>query len=147
MTQIKSKNLVHFNGLKLLTLGLNPRRMVKPNSQAMSRLKLTPMCNAMPLLPYSRRGVKAKIQNLKFKMVFRRIFLFPLLLLVTACNPPETTKLEKLSVGVVAYDESDRSLERYASLKKHLETQLKSMVEIEPAYNEVNALQEIQRRS
>ncbi|NER93886.1 MAG: hypothetical protein F6J86_08605 [Symploca sp. SIO1B1] len=51
MTKLKVnlKNLVHFNGLKLLALDLNPRRIESSKQLAMSRLKLTPMPNVSPL--------------------------------------------------------------------------------------------------
>ncbi|NEQ68631.1 MAG: hypothetical protein F6K21_24650, partial [Symploca sp. SIO2D2] len=51
MTKLKVnlKNLVHFNGLKLLALDLNPRRIGSSKQLAMSRLKLTSMPNASPL--------------------------------------------------------------------------------------------------
>jgi phosphonate transport system substrate-binding protein len=43
----------------------------------------------------------------------------------------------------VAYDEGARSLEQYTQLSEHLGAQLKTQIELEPAYNEVKALSEI----
>lgn len=79
-------------------------------------------------------------------MFCRRIFLFPvLLLLIVGCNsasPPTG----KLSIGVVSFDESDRSVEQYSELKDYLGMQLNSLVELEPAYNEIKALEQIKRQ-
>lgn len=76
----------------------------------------------------------------------RAIFLLPLVWLVSGCQQvPETTP-ERLSVGVVSYGEGNRSLEQYAGFKEYLGSQLKNIIELEPAYNEIKALTQIDRR-
>jgi phosphonate transport system substrate-binding protein len=80
-------------------------------------------------------------------MSSRRRFLLKLLFLLTACKTAESPKRGKLSVGVVSYGEGDRSIEQYSAVTDYLGTQLKTLVELEPVYNEVKALEQIQRRA
>jgi len=67
MTRIKRKNLVHFNGLKLLALDLNPRRVMASKQLAMSRLKLIPIPNAywcqIKVKFLSRMGFKSQANS------------------------------------------------------------------------------------
>lgn len=63
------------------------------------------------------------------------------------CNSEsETTSLHELTVGVVSYDEGVRSLERYGRFQEYLAEQTKAIVEIEPAYNELQAIEQIHRK-
>jgi phosphonate transport system substrate-binding protein len=77
------------------------------------------------------------------------LMLAKLILLLAACAPksPENSSLGKLTVGVVAYGEGARSVEQYQPFINYLEQATKSLVELEPAYNEVKAVDQIQRRS
>lgn len=79
-------------------------------------------------------------------MFSRRLFLLKLLLLVTACATAETPKLRELSIGLVSYDEGYRSIERYSALTDYLGAKLKTIIELEPVYNEVKALEQIKRK-
>lgn len=79
-------------------------------------------------------------------MFSRRLFLGHALFLLTACQTAESPKLEKLTIGAVSYDEAERSLEQYSSLRDHLAAQLKAIIELEPAFNEVRALEQIQQK-
>lgn len=64
-----------------------------------------------------------------------------------SCNSEaELSSLHELTIGVVSYDEGDRSLERYEPLQQYLAEQTKAIVEIEPAYNELQALEQIHRK-
>jgi phosphonate transport system substrate-binding protein len=80
-------------------------------------------------------------------MFTRRLFLLPAFLLFTSCQifnqSSGPTISGKLTIGIVAYDEGARSLEQYTQLSEHLGAQLKTQIELEPAYNEVKALSEI----
>lgn len=78
-------------------------------------------------------------------MPSRLLFLLwvPLLLTLVGCGPEATLEQKRLSVGVVSYGEGARSLEQFADLKQHLEATLKSRIELEPAYNEIQAMQRI----
>jgi len=81
-----------------------------------------------------------------------RYFRFILALLLSgmvgvSCNSgSELSGLHELTIGVVSYDEGNRSLERYERLKEYLAEQTKAIVEIEPAYNELQALEQIHRK-
>jgi phosphonate transport system substrate-binding protein len=66
---------------------------------------------------------------------------------LAGCKPPAPVETVKLSVGVVNYGELGRSLDQYNDLKEHLAASLKSIVEIEPAYNEIQAVQQIERQA
>jgi phosphonate transport system substrate-binding protein len=80
-------------------------------------------------------------------MFFRHFFASPLLLIfLVGCSSAELPEHRKLVIGVVSYGEGGNTVERYAALKAHLEGQLKGIVEIEPAYNEIQALQQIDRK-
>lgn len=63
--------------------------------------------------------------------------------MIVGCNKVDEGISQKLVVGVVSYGESDLSLEKYADLQDYLSIQLKSIIEIEPAYNEVQAMKQI----
>lgn len=80
-------------------------------------------------------------------MFSRRLFLLQLLLMLTACKTAEIPKLGKLSIGLVSYGDSDRSIEQYSALTNYLGAELKTIIELEPVYNEVKALEEIERKT
>lgn len=58
-------------------------------------------------------------------------------------NRPEETTITKLSIGVVNYGESEQSVQQYNDFQEYLGTQQKSLIELEPTYNEVRALAQI----
>jgi phosphonate transport system substrate-binding protein len=75
---------------------------------------------------------------------------FSLLLLLPAligCGPSDVLRQKKLVIGAVSYGKGNLSFDRYAGLKTQIESQLKCIIEIEPAYNEVQALQQIERKA
>lgn len=84
-------------------------------------------------------------------MVSSRFFL-PIVLLFlgglgVSCNSqPEVTSLNEITIGIVGYDEGDRSLQQYERLQTYLAEQTKSIVQIEPAYNELQAIEQIHRK-
>lgn len=78
-------------------------------------------------------------------MFSRRLFLLKLLIFLTACSQRETAKLGRLTIGAVSYGESDRSMARYSPLLDYLEAELKTIIEFEPTFNEVRALDQIRR--
>ncbi len=82
-------------------------------------------------------------------MVSRRLLLTQLLLLLAGCasfNSKDSSKLGKLVIGVVAYGEEGRSIDEYDGFIKYLEGRIKTLIELEPAYNEVKAVEQIQRQ-
>lgn len=68
-------------------------------------------------------------------------------ILITGCNSEPLTSLNELTIGIVSYDEGSRSVERYERLQNYLAEQTKSIVQLEPAYNEIQAIEQIQRKN
>lgn len=86
-------------------------------------------------------------------MFLRRILFVKLLVLVgvfgASCNsePEVSSGFTELTVGVVSYDEGERSVERYEPLQQYLAEQTKAIVQLEPTYNEIQALEQIERKN
>ncbi len=67
--------------------------------------------------------------------------------LLTACaQTTDSSTKKRLTIGIVSYGEGQRSLEQFEGLKAHLGTTLKSLIELEPALNERQAIQQIERQ-
>lgn len=82
-------------------------------------------------------------------MISRRLFLTQTLLLLGSCTTikfTQTEKLGKLTIGAIAYGEGTRSITQYQSFINYLESRTKTLIELEPAYNEVQAVEQIQRQ-
>lgn len=83
-------------------------------------------------------------------MIKRRLFLAQALLATMGCAiaQPDSNlqKLNKFVLGVVAYGEGSQSLERYQKFVSYLETRLKTIIELEPVFNEVKAIDQIRRQ-
>jgi phosphonate transport system substrate-binding protein len=75
-------------------------------------------------------------------MLLRNILLIIVIWTTTACNRSAETVIEQYSIGVVSYG-SESSVKQYADFEKYLATQLNSIIEIEPVYNEIKALEQI----
>jgi phosphonate transport system substrate-binding protein len=80
-------------------------------------------------------------------MFSRRILLLLLFGFLVACNQEKPQTREKLTIGIVSYGEGVQSFDRYARFKDYLVSQTNAVVELEPAFNEVKALEQIQRRN
>ncbi|KAB8333380.1 phosphate/phosphite/phosphonate ABC transporter substrate-binding protein [Scytonema tolypothrichoides VB-61278] len=85
-------------------------------------------------------------------MTSRYFLLIHLLVLIgllgTGCNNQQPDiNSEKLTVGVVSYGEGTVSIEKYERFKDYIAKQTQSIVELEPAYNELQALEQIQRKN
>lgn len=83
-------------------------------------------------------------------MKSRRLVLAQLFWFVTGCalsGVRQADQLGQLTVGTVSYGEGSQSAERYQRFIQYLESQLKSLVQLEPAFNEVQALEQIQRQA
>lgn len=74
-----------------------------------------------------------------------RRFLLIILICLSGCQP-QRSSLQKLTIGVVSFEQGETSIAQYTPLKNYLETQLKSVIELEPAYNEIQALQQIRQQ-
>lgn len=63
------------------------------------------------------------------------------------CGGEPETPIGKLTVGIVSYDEGSDSLGKYERFKEYLGQQTGALVELEPVYNEIQALEQIERQS
>ncbi len=77
--------------------------------------------------------------------------LLPILVLITllgvGCgSKKQNNNTERLTIGVVSYGEGAVSLEKYERFKDYMAAQTHSIVELEPAYNELQALEQIHRK-
>ena len=77
--------------------------------------------------------------------------LWPIVLLLgllgVACTPQLPVSNDKLTIGVVSYGESELSLERYQRLENYLAEQTQIAFELEVAYNELQAVEQINRQN
>ncbi|MFQ4145108.1 phosphate/phosphite/phosphonate ABC transporter substrate-binding protein [Chlorogloeopsis sp. ULAP02] len=80
-----------------------------------------------------------------------RFFLLILLVLIgqlgIGCNSKQTNNIpNRLTIGVVSYGEGKVSLDKYERFKDYIGSQTRSLIELEPAYNELQAVAQIQRK-
>ena len=66
--------------------------------------------------------------------------------ILLACSSTPQISTEKLTIGVVGYGNKVRSVDKYEPLQRFLAEQTNSIIELEPAYNELQALEQIQRQ-
>lgn len=81
--------------------------------------------------------------------ILKLLSLLPFLLVLFSwgCSSQESASNDKLIVGVIGYGDSELTLERYQRFQTYLAEQTKSPVELEIAYNELKAVEEIERNS
>lgn len=65
---------------------------------------------------------------------------------VAGCGTDSSEPLGKLTIGIVSYGTATQSVDQYQPFKEYLAQQTQTVVELEPAYNERQALQQIQRQ-
>lgn len=70
---------------------------------------------------------------------------FLLLLLLVGCNRGTPINPEKITIGVISHGNETRSVDDYEPLKEYLAKKTRSIVELEPAYNELQASEQIRR--
>ena len=85
-------------------------------------------------------------------MFVRRLLVLQLFLFVgvsiSGCFDDNNTSIpQKLTVGVVSYGENKLSLKKYDNFKTYISRKTRSVVEIEPTYNELRALRQIRERN
>lgn len=79
-------------------------------------------------------------------MYLKRILLIVILFTLSGCKSSSTNNVSgKLSVGVVSYGKATNYLKQYGEFENYLGGELNSLIEIEPAFNEVKALEQISR--
>ncbi|MDJ0617532.1 MAG: PhnD/SsuA/transferrin family substrate-binding protein [Calothrix sp. MO_192.B10] len=85
-------------------------------------------------------------------MFYRRFLLLQILVLIgllsIGCDTKKTVPPpEKLTIGVVSYGEGKVSLDKYNRFKDYIAARTRSIrVDVEPAYNELQAIAQIQRK-
>ncbi|BAZ46627.1 hypothetical protein NIES4102_36630 [Chondrocystis sp. NIES-4102] len=77
--------------------------------------------------------------------MIKKCVLAILLIVIGGCNSSQEVVVEKHTIGLVSYG-SESSVKQYAEFEKYLGTKLNSIIEIEPAYNEVQALEQIKNK-
>ncbi|NES22709.1 MAG: phosphate/phosphite/phosphonate ABC transporter substrate-binding protein [Symploca sp. SIO3E6] len=75
----------------------------------------------------------------------RRLFLGQLLLFLAACQTAKNSTQKRIIMGAVSYDQGQRTIEQYSSLIEYLGSEVKAIIELEPAYNEIKAIEQIKR--
>lgn len=79
---------------------------------------------------------------------FSRRFFLAQLFLLAACTPRSIQSLgEELIVGTVSYSEGTQAIARYDRFIQYLGEQTKSLIRLEPAFNENKALERIRSRA
>jgi phosphonate transport system substrate-binding protein len=82
-------------------------------------------------------------------MLLRNLHLSLLICLglsIGGCSSPNCPQ-GRLSIGIVSYDRGVRSVEQYESFKEYLAKQTCSYVELEPVFNEFNAIEQVKRKN
>lgn len=78
-------------------------------------------------------------------MFIQRLALFSLIFALIGCN--SSVAPGRITVGVVSFGESDRSVEQYTDLTTYLGKELNSVIELEPTYNELKAVEQVKRNA
>jgi phosphonate transport system substrate-binding protein len=61
-----------------------------------------------------------------------------------ACGPKTAPgQTPRLTIGLVSYDDGASSLEKYQRFQTHLAEQLRAVVELEPVFNEIRAVEQV----
>ncbi|PSB03463.1 phosphate/phosphite/phosphonate ABC transporter substrate-binding protein [Merismopedia glauca] len=79
-------------------------------------------------------------------MISRRLFLLELLVLLASCQDQTSSVSGKLIVGLVSYGDGISSISELENFKNYLSEQLKTIIELEPAFNEIKAIEQIQKQ-
>ncbi len=77
----------------------------------------------------------------------RRVFLSQMLLSIAACTTEETILNQRLVIGVLSYGQGKQTVERLSGFRQYLSERLKTIVELEPAFNERIAVERMKRKS
>jgi phosphonate transport system substrate-binding protein len=79
-------------------------------------------------------------------VISRRLLLLELLLLLTSCQTKTSSVSGKLIIGLVSYGEGISSIAELDNFKNYLARELKTIIEVEPAFNEIKAIEQIQKQ-
>jgi phosphonate transport system substrate-binding protein len=67
--------------------------------------------------------------------------------LLIGCAPAPSPSLRQTIVGVVSYDAGTRTVDKYEHFKNYLAEQTHTVVEVEPSYNELKAVEQVRRKA
>jgi phosphonate transport system substrate-binding protein len=81
------------------------------------------------------------------KRLLNIFLLLTINLFTFSCAQQSEPSLDKLVVGLVTYDRGVSSAEEYENFKEYLEQQTHSYLEVEPAFNELTAVEQIKRQA
>lgn len=78
----------------------------------------------------------------------RALFLASVFLpvLLKGCNTRPVQPINRLTVGIVSYGAGDNLLDKFERFRAYLSTATQSIIELEPAFNELKAVEQIQRQ-
>lgn len=67
-------------------------------------------------------------------------------MLLKGCNSRQKAPLGKLVIGIVSYDAGTNFLEKFDRFREYLASATQTVVELEPAFNELKAVEQIERQ-
>ncbi|PSB30522.1 phosphate/phosphite/phosphonate ABC transporter substrate-binding protein [Stenomitos frigidus] len=79
-------------------------------------------------------------------LLLTQLFLLPALAF-SSCSQNSSEPVEKWVVGLVSYDTGAQSLDKYQNFKEYLGKQTHKIIELEPALNELQAVQQINNKT
>lgn len=79
-------------------------------------------------------------------MLSRCLYLVIIVFLLLGCQSRQQFA-DRITLGVISFGENQQSEEKYAELKVYLEKELNSIVELEPTYNERQAITRIKEQA
>lgn len=77
----------------------------------------------------------------------RRLFILQMLLLMSCEADEKSNQQLELVIGVISYGEEKQALERFERFRNYLGEKTKTIIQLEPTFNEKIAIERIQRRS
>lgn len=80
-------------------------------------------------------------------MTSRRLFIIQLFLLTACMQKLKSIQNEKLTIGVVSYDEGQQTIEQYNRFNSYLGEKTGALIELEPTFNEAKALERISNQA
>ena len=80
-------------------------------------------------------------------MTSRRLFIIQLFLLTACMQKLKSIQNEKLTIGVVSYDEGQQTIEQYNRFNSYLGEETGALIELEPTFNEAKALERISNQA
>ncbi len=87
------------------------------------------------------------LQHQMKSQLSRRVFISQMLLSIAACATEETMFTRRLVIGVLSYGQGKQTIERLSEFREYLSDNLKTIIELEPAFNERIAIERIKRKS